>query len=393
MDGSVDKNNELRSSLLYFVDEAIGYRHSLHFLRRWLETGEQSELEGLILEVGRENFIDLQPLLNSVKDSSDTSGITALQNFIYTRGIHRQEAPDVKISPMPNLDDGVPHYVEGNAWVMHSWVEANTHNNLSPYFAIAKAYGVFQEAREDFIKIFDLLELMFGKNTTLFSAVKDNDIELLGQLLSNNYYPSCSKHINRLALSLKTHPDLNWKDALSRNQIKSKLWLIDKMNELGVLPKRKRNILNEHTNVLVVGGWVGMLPFLADMKGKFLDTVTNIDIDETVLPASASLNSATDSTFRTSDKDIRKLNIAKYNKPIVIDTIVEHFEDHGEWVKTLPTSAIVVLQGNDMFDVPDHVNCHKTLEEFIESCGLNNIIWAGELNLYKCTRYMAIGTT
>ena len=393
MDGSVDKNAELRSSLLYFVDEAIGYRHSLHFLRCWLETGEQSKLEGLILEVGRENFVDLQPLLDSVNNSADTSGTTALQNFIYTRGIHRPEAPEVKISPMPNLDDSIPEYVEGNAWVMHSWVEANTHKNLSPYFAIAKAYGVFQEAREDFIKIFDLLELMFGKDTTLFSAVKDNDIELLGQLLSNNYYPSCSKHINALALSLTTHPDLNWKDALSRNQIKSKLWLIDKMNELDVLPKHKSNMFNEHTNVLVVGGWVGMLPFLADMKGKFLDTVTNIDIDETVHAASASLNSITDSTFRTSGKDVRKLNIEKYNKPIVIDTIVEHFEDHGEWVKTLPSTATVILQGNDMFDVPDHVNCHTTLEEFIESCGLNNIIWAGELNLYKCTRYMAIGTT
>ena len=129
------------------------------------------------------------------------------------------------------------------------------------------------------------------------------------------------------------------------------------------------------------------------MKGKFLDVVTNVDIDETVHAASADLNSVTKSTFRTSNRDVRKLSVAKYTKPIVIDTIVEHFKDHGEWVKTLPNNAIIVLQGNDMFDVPDHVNCHNTLEEFIESCGLNNIIWSGELNLYKCTRYMAIGTT
>jgi hypothetical protein len=165
------------------------------------------------------------------------------------------------------------------------------------------------------------------------------------------------------------------------------------MDALKILPKPRKYATDEASNVLLVGGWVGMLSFLADMKGKFLDTVTNIDIDESVHGASSDLNSVTGSTFRTSNRDVRKLNIAKYNKPIVIDTIVEHFADHGEWVKTLPKQAVIVLQGNDMFDVPDHVNCHKTLEEFIASCGLNNIIWSGELNLYKCTRYMAIGTT
>jgi hypothetical protein len=392
MDGSVDKNNELRSSLLYFVDEAIGYRHSIHFLHRWIETGEQAELEGLILEVGRELFVDLQPIIDTVKDPANTAGRTALQRFMQTHGIYRYDNPDVKVLPVPELDNTVPNYLEGNAWVMHNWVEQNTMHNVSPYFAIGKAHGLFHEAHENFIKIFDLLELMFGKGNTLFSAVKDNDIKLLGQLVSK-YYPGCSKHINRLAQSLEEHPDLNWKDALSRNQIKSKLWLIEQLDSLKLLPSSKKTVLGSNTNVLLVGGWVGMLPFLTDMKNKFLDTVINVDIDESVHAASMDLNSISQSKFRTNVNDVRNLNIAKYEKPIVIDTIVEHFKDHGEWVKTLPKKAMIVLQGNDMFDVPDHVNCHKTLEEFVESCGLNNIIWAGELNLYKCTRYMVIGTT
>jgi len=392
MDGSVDKNAELRSSLLYFVDEAIGYRHSLHFLHRWLESGEQSNLEGLILEVGRENFIDLQPLLNTIKDPSNTDGILTLYNFIKIHGVYRVDALDTRITPPPDVDNTVLNCVEGNAWAMHNWIEANTHKGVGPYFHIGRAYGLLQEAHSDFYKIFDLLELMFGKETTLFSSVKNNDIALLGKLLSN-YYPSCGVHIIKLAQSVAEHPDLNWKDALSRNQIKSKLWLIEQLNVLKLLPKPRKYTIDESSNVLLVGGWVGMLSFLADMKGKFLDVVTNVDIDETVHAASADLNSVTKSTFRTSNRDVRKLSVAKYTKPIVIDTIVEHFKDHGEWVKTLPNNAIIVLQGNDMFDVPDHVNCHKTLEEFIESCGLNNIIWSGELNLYKCTRYMAIGTT
>jgi hypothetical protein len=109
--------------------------------------------------------------------------------------------------------------------------------------------------------------------------------------------------------------------------------------------------------------------------------------------AAYELNTGTHNNFKNSGTDVREVNLTKYKNPLVIDTIVEHFKDHGEWVKTLPKGTTVVLQGNDMFDVPDHVNCHKTLEDFIRSCGLNNIIWSGELNLHKCTRYMAIGTT
>jgi len=78
---------------------------------------------------------------------------------------------------------------------------------------------------------------------------------------------------------------------------------------------------------------------------------------------------------------------------ILIDTIVEHFENHSDWIRSLPKNITVILQGNDMFDVPDHVNCHHSLEEFEAGIGLPNTLWSGELVLYKCTRFMAIGRT
>ena len=177
-----------------------------------------------------------------------------------------------------------------------------------------------------------------------------------------------------------------------KGQIKSKLWLIEKLTEFKALPK-KRSITEPETTTLIVGGWIGMIPFLANMFNKNLDSVINIDIDKSVHSAAHELNIDPHNNFKNSSTDVREFNLKKYKKLLIIDTIVEHFEDHGEWVKILPKGTTLVLQGNDMFDVPDHVNCHKTLEDFIESCGLNNIIWSGELNLHKCTRYMAIGTT
>lgn len=402
MDGSVDKNNELRSSLLYFVDEAIGYRHSLHFFHRWLETGEQSELEGLILEVGREKFVDLRPLLETVKDPSNPSGTFALHNFMKQFGIFSAEEENfdiVKIAPLPDLDNTIPEYLEGNNWVMHNWVESNIHNNRSPFYTIATTFKLLADCNKDFILIFKLLEQMFGKDTTLFSAVLNNDIQLLGNILAQ-YYPTEQKYIDKLAEVISKNPNLNWKDALSRNQVKSKVWLIEKMQEHNLIPKfvKQQKLfvkpVNTAFNVLLVGGWVGLLPFLVGMKKQTLGTVINVDIDESVHAASVELNSTVEKmSFRTSAQDIRLLDIKSYTDPLVIDTIVEHFENHGDWVKTLPVGTTVILQGNNMFDVPDHVNCHETLEDFIESCGLNNIIWSGELRLYNCTRYMAIGKT
>ena len=172
MDGSVDKNTELKLSLLYFVDEAIGYRHSLHFFRRWLETGEQSELEGLILEVGRENFVDLAPIIETVKNPHNMSGTRALNDFIKCFGIFspEEEGMDiVKISPLPDLDNTILENLEGNNWAMHNWVESNTHNGCSPFYSIASAFKLLNESNGDFLAIFKLFEQMFGLDT-IFSC-------------------------------------------------------------------------------------------------------------------------------------------------------------------------------------------------------------------------------
>jgi hypothetical protein len=393
MDGSVDKNNELRSALCYFVDEAIGYRHSIHFFHRWLETRDHKELEGLVLEIGKEHFVDLTPILTSIRDISNLEGHRALQQFIDVNGLYSRATEShwpQKVEPMPRLDNSVAGYIEGNFWALNHWLTNNTINGENPFFLTAMAHSYIGEARSDFMKIFNLLEMMFGKDTTLFSCVLCNDIPLLGRMLAQ-YYPAQEVYINKLAETINANQTLNWLDALSRNQIKSKIWLIDKLADLKWYHK-KRKVVDSDSNVLLVGGWVGLLPFLADMKNNYFDTVVNVDIDVSVHGASQNLNSVTGSEFKVSSKDVRTLPVKSYNNPLVIDTIVEHFENHGDWVKTLPPGTRVVLQGNDMFNVPDHVNCHKTLEEFVAACGLNNIVWAGELNLYKCTRFMAIGT-
>lgn len=344
----MDKNAELRSSLLYFVDEAIGFRKSIHHFHRWLETGSRDELEQLISEVGREHFIDFWPLLNGIK----------------------------------NFDNGVI-LVEIKNLVAYGLVLSEQQ--------LSESLDLLNLTQTNFYEIIKFIEICVGSNT-LVSCVTNDDIVLLGKVLAA-YYPKEKRHILQLSNVVEHNPTLNWKDALSRNQIKSKFWLLDKLTEFNICGTNKLRLLDTVVDptALIVGGWVGMIPFLASMRAIKLRKVVNIDIDTSVHAAALELNLPFCPMYKNSSDDIRSLDLSKYKRPVIIDTIVEHFEDHGEWVKTLPAGTVVILQGNNMFDVPDHVNCHNSLAEFLSSCGLANIIWAGELTLFKCTRFMAIG--
>lgn len=346
----MDNNAELRSSLLYFVDEAIGFRKSIHHFHRWIESGSRSELEQLIGEVGREHFIDFWPLLNGIKNSDNSAILTEIKNLV-------------------------------------SYGLVLTEEQLS------HSLGALNSAQTDFIEVVKFVEMCIGCDT-LVSCTTNNDIVLLGKVLGT-YYPKEEHHILQLANAVKHNPTLNWKDALSRNQIKSKFWLLDKLAEFNVCSTKSVRMLDVAANptALIVGGWVGMIPFLASMRNIKLGKVVNIDIDISVHAAALELNLPFYTMYKNSAEDIRSIDVSVYKRPVVIDTIVEHFENHGEWVKSLPTGTVVILQGNNMFDVPDHVNCHNSLAEFLNSCGLKNIMWAGELALFKCTRFMAIGTT
>jgi len=394
MDGSMDKNTELRSALLYFVDEAIGFRKSIHHFHRWLETEDEYELTQLIVEVGREYAFDLWPLLNAVREGDDQQGLIALQVAIET-GLYVPtdwaDGATIKLTPLKvNLIETDLTGMANKLWTLNEWNNLNIEAFETPALPVlALAHQLIIDAREDFDKFFQLVEMIIGKDS-LLSCVVDTDIKKLGVCIGNEYYYNQRDHIKRLAVAINNDRELNWKDALSRNQVKSKIWLVEKLIERNLIPK-KRKMGDVETSTLVVGGWVGLLPFLSNMLGQNLDSVINIDIDTSVHSAALELNSGFHNNFKNSGADVREVQLSKYKKLLLIDTIVEHFEDHGDWVKSLPAGTTVVLQGNDMFDVPDHVNCHNSLEEFVASSGLNTILWAGELNLYMCNRYMAIG--
>jgi hypothetical protein len=401
---------EAKIAILYFIEEACGYRHSLHWLRRWMESGQQSDLEHLIIEIGRENFYDFKRLIQATQGDNDARW--EMMSILTQRGIIvpdewkpvREEegslleqdivltsAPEAMIHSMQFGEQDFNTAI-GNTWNVFNWIQENKKNypELDPIGILAYAMEKLYNSQSNVYEVCYFIRMLLGKGTLIENTINE-DLELFAKNVGN-YFADQEWVTKNLMLAIQNGPEENWKDALSRNQVKSKIWLLDKLESTGWFTQ-KPTVTKENPTMVLVGGWVGLLPFIAAVRNQKLGAVINVDIDEsTHLPAKV-LNGQHYTEFRNLAKDIRTLDFNKFKNFVIVDTIVEHFENHAEWIQSLPAGTKLILQGNDMFDVPDHVNCHHNLDEFVDTCGLAKVIWQGELTLPGCTRFMVIGTT
>ena len=87
----------------------------------------------------------------------------------------------------------------------------------------------------------------------------------------------------------------------------------------------------------------------------------------------------------------------RMSKPItdtpntIINTSCEHIENFAEWYDLIPDGKLVVLQGNNFFEVEEHVNCSTSISQFSRSCPMKETLFEGELFLSDYTRFMKIG--
>lgn len=410
----MDAVTKLKISMLYFLEEAVGYRHSLHWLRRYLETNDIEDFRQLVVQVGREHFVDLEPVIEAL-DGNETACL-ALIDLLFRRGMHvpnewlemqsndYESAATNKIITTP-VDTAVLALISGNSvkksesagqlWTLYNWIDKNKkkYPELNALGLLCYTVETVFSMQDDFNRFNDFIALLLGQRSTVLDTIFHSDLNVFANAVGK-YFAEKEWVAKNLAMAILAAPEENWKDALSRNQIKSKKWLLEKLEEHTDWFKNPKSIFDKQETMIVVGGWVGILPFLSAIDGTLsVAEVVNFDIDSAVNPASTALNGRLFHSYKTANTDIRTVDFSRIAQPVIIDTIVEHFTNHSDWLKTLPAGTPVVLQGNDMFGLPDHVNCHHTLDEFVETCGLNTIIWYGELSLPGCTRFMVIGTT
>ena len=192
-------------------------------------------------------------------------------------------------------------------------------------------------------------------------------------------------------------------DAYSRGQVQSKIWLSTKLDKIQLT----------NPNVLILAGWFGQLVDyfnfeynkvrVVDMDRdacKFSDTIFNLeklnnfkvkaihqDINNLLIQKTGVVLSVED--FRTE-----KSYEEKFLPDLIINTSSEHLDD--AWYNTirfkaLESNPIVAIQSNNLFDVPEHINCVHSIDHMKKKFPMSEVLYEGEIQLKGYKRFMLIG--
>ena len=176
------------------------------------------------------------------------------------------------------------------------------------------------------------------------------------------------------------NPDLL--DSYSPNQFKSKEVLINHINGL--------NILNDKSEIIILGSWYGSILIPAFKQVK---RITAVDLDENVISIAKNrlFNHYKNVDFICDDvfkwiPDSRRTK----KTDLIINTSCEHMRPMKEL--DLNTNAYFAFQSNNMFDIPTHNNCVNNIEEFKEQMPSNaKIMIEDHIKDDRGTRFLLIG--
>ena len=192
------------------------------------------------------------------------------------------------------------------------------------------------------------------------------------------------------------------KDCFSRGQLQSKLWLVNELQKLNV----------DLGTVFLCAGWYATLAVMLFESGIKVDKIRSFDIDDTCIDIAETFNKpwfVDGWKFKSITQNIMDIDYNSHtwqcwsnannrmSKPIldspdtIINTSCEHIPNFEEWYAKIPDGKLVVLQSNNYYEVEEHVNCVKDIEEFGNMARMTGPLYAGELELPKYKRFMLIG--
>lgn len=84
----------------------------------------------------------------------------------------------------------------------------------------------------------------------------------------------------------------------------------------------------------------------------------------------------------------------KFLPDLIINTSAEHMTE--EWYnqirfKEMASNPIVAIQSNNLFDIPEHINCVHSVDHMKKKFPMREILFEGELQLKGYKRVMLIG--
>ena len=216
--------------------------------------------------------------------------------------------------------------------------------------------------------------------------------EYYGDMLEGLAAWFASPFIADLRATVARFPEPDLGNALNRNQVASKRWLIDRLREAAG---------DRFGTITVLGGWFGVLGAMLLHDARLaIRRVVSVDIDPRCVAVAESLNATHVRSGRfvaeTGDMLVRDYPpVAPEgdlgSPDVVVNTSCEHIAEFGDWFARLPQRQLVVLQSNDYLGVAGHVNCAPDLEAFRAQAPLRELLFAGTLPAKRYRRFMLIG--
>jgi len=195
------------------------------------------------------------------------------------------------------------------------------------------------------------------------------------------------------------------KDAMSRSQMRSKIWLIEELAK----------IESNYDNVAVMAGWFGQIKTIYDKRLTY-SKMRIIELDKEACETSDYIFNITNLEnykVKSVNANINELTLykngyewevenfkdgAKYSEKflpnLIINTSAEHMTD--EWFhqirfKEMESNPIVAIQSNNMFDGEGHINCVHSADHMKKKFPMKEVLYEGELQLKGYKRVMIIG--
>ena len=183
----------------------------------------------------------------------------------------------------------------------------------------------------------------------------------------------------------------NFLDSLSPNQFKSKQVLIKHIEDL--------KIVDQNSHIVIFGGWYGSILIPAF---NYVNKITLIDNDPKVISIAKyrifdeykNVEFITDDVFSSFRDQFKTANL-------FINTSCEHMKPMKQWgpapeYKTpwwnRVSPAYFAFQSNNMFDIPTHINCVSSIEEFKYQLPDNaEVLIEDKIRDERGTRFLLIG--
>ena len=185
------------------------------------------------------------------------------------------------------------------------------------------------------------------------------------------------------------------RDAFSKGQLVSKLWMLEKLQDLN-------NGRNDIHTIAILGCWIGsIVDFL--QKSFIINRVYGFDIDPVSIELAEKFNAhyvQDNWKFKGVVADVSMLttrymvfqiggDLIEVTPSIVINTSCEHMGT--EWFDTASKDQLIVMQTNDSPQYDGHINTCSSIEEMQSKYPMSNTLYVGEMRTPAYIRFMQIG--